>query len=529
MVNKNIFASQPVVSKSTPKVAPKTETTNLAGGVAYNLTAKHTLAQIACTGTFNGTYYANGEQILSIAEKAIEELKNDPTYIAKVAVYARESGYMKDLPAYITAKLADLNKSIFRSTFRKVVDNGKMLRNVIQIARSGKLDKKYNLSAGTYRHAIQEWFNNRKVESIFKAAIGNDPSMKDIIKMARPKPNTDEKSVLYRYLIGKDFNLETLPEPLLSYELYRRGIKKDVPNVDFRYLSDLPLSPPDWEKIAENANWTTTRMNLNTFKRHGVFENKDLVKLIANRLRNKEQIEKAKVFPYQLFMTFKATEGNMPFEITEALQDAMEIAVSNTPKFEGDISIAIDVSGSMSWSSITGDRGSATSVCRPIDVAALFSASILRKNPSANVIPFSDRLYPGFTLNSRDTVLTNAKSLSSIPSGGTNCSLVLKDLNNRKVKCDSVIYVSDNESWVDKGYYKGTGMMNEWVEFKKRNPASKLVLIDLTPASTSQVSQHDDILQVGGFSDNVFEVVNTFLKYGHDTDHWVSEIEKTIL
>lgn len=529
MVSKSIFASTSNL-RITPKVAPKANTTNLAEGKAYNLSAKHTLAQVACTGTFNGTFYANGNDVLKIVENAIDQLQNDPEYIAKVAIYARKSGYMKDLPSYITAKLADLDKEIFRKTFRKVIDNGKMLRNVVQIARSGKLNKKYNMSAGTYRHALQEWFNSRSVEFIFKAAIGNDPSMKDIIKMAHPKPNNDEKSILYRYLIGKEVDSKQLPEPIKSYELYRKGVVKyKIPDVDFRYLTDLNLNKNDWIAIAEKANWTMTRMNLNTFHRHGVFDNKTTVKLIANRLRDKEQIQKANVFPYQLFTAFKATEGNMPFEITEALQDAMEIAVANTPVFEGEITIAVDVSGSMSWSSITGDRGNATSATRPIDVAALFSASILRKNPAAKIIPFSDRLYPTFILNTRDTVLTNAKALASIPSGGTNCSLVLKDLNNRKVKGDSVIYISDNESWINNGYKDSTGMMTEWVEFKKRNPAARLVLLDLTCGNTSQVTQHDDILQVGGFSDNVFNVVNTFLKYGHDTDHWVSEIEKIVL
>lgn len=539
MVNKNLFAStgktawdaSNVKKNKTPSVAPATDTTNYAGGSAYKHSAKHTLAQIACTGTFNGTFYADSEENLRLAEQAVAELHDQPEFIAKVAVYAREFGFMKDMPSYIVAKLADVDKVLFRKAFRKVVDNGKMLRNVVQIARSGRLSKKYNLSAGTYRHALRDWFNDRSPYALFKAAVGNDPELGDIIKMCRPKPNTPSKAALYRYLIGKDVELEALPEPVRSYELYKRGLVTDkLPEVDFRFLTNLTLTTENWKEIARNAGWTMTRMNLETFRRHGVLEDKKMVQLIADRLRNPDEIKKARAFPYQLFMAYQQTCSNMPHEINEALQDAADTAIGNVPVFGGTLKVAIDVSGSMTWGSITGNRGSATSKMRPVDVAALFGAAMLRGNKSAEIMPFSNRLYPDFKLNPRDSVMTNAQKLCSIPSGGTDCSLVLAEINRRKEHVDAVVYVSDNESWIDRGYgSRTTGMMSEWVDLKKRCPNARLVLIDLTVGNNSQVTQHSDILQVGGFSDMVFNVTDRFLKHGHDTDHWISEIEKTSL
>jgi 60 kDa SS-A/Ro ribonucleoprotein len=68
-------------------------------------------------------------------------------------------------------------------------------------------------------------------------------------------------------------------------------------------------------------------------------------------------------------------------------------------------------------------------------------------------------------------------------------------------------------------------MLTAWAQFKKRNPRARLVCIDLIARDNSQVKAHEDILQVGGFSDQVFEVVNSFLEHGHSADHWVSVIE----
>ena len=114
-------------------------------------------------------------------------------------------------------------------------------------------------------------------------------------------------------------------------------------------------------------------------------------------------------FPYQLLSAFKAAEANdgIPREITEALQDAMEIATENVPAIDGKVWIFPDISGSM-HSAVTGYRKGSTSTVRCLDVAALVAAAILRKNPTAEIIPFSDHVVKA-RLNPRDSVMTNAR------------------------------------------------------------------------------------------------------------------------
>ena len=69
-------------------------------------------------------------------------------------------------------------------------------------------------------------------------------------------------------------------------------------------LTALPLSNSDWAAIASRAPWQMTRMNLNTFARHGVFKQKGMTARIAKRLRHPEAIAKARVFPYQLMVAY---------------------------------------------------------------------------------------------------------------------------------------------------------------------------------------------------------------------------------
>jgi 60 kDa SS-A/Ro ribonucleoprotein len=128
--------------------------------------------------------------------------------------------------------------------------------------------------------------------------------------------------------------------------------------------------------------------------------------------------------------------------------------------------------------------------------------------------------------------MTNAQYLASLPSGGTACSAPLRHLNRKSAKGDLVLYVSDNQSWADfalKGRTpatRGTAMAEEWERFRARNPKAKLVLIDLQPYASTQVAERDDVLNVGGFSDAVFEVVSLFAKGELGSDHFVGAIQK---
>lgn len=528
MANKNLFKTTGSVSKAVPKA----DTTNRAGGKAYNFEKRHALAQIAATNCFNGTFYAKAEDNLKLAKDAALALIDDPEFIAKVAVYSRDKSYMKDMPAFLAVVLADIDKPLFRKVFRKVIDNGKMLRNVIQMARSGAVSgKKFNMSAGTFRHAIQEWFDSKSPRALFKASIGNDPSMRDILRMARPRPNTPEKNALFGYFMNKAVEFDSLPEVVRLYEKWKATKEGPVPDVDFRLLDSLGLSEKDWTQIAANAPWMMTRMNLNTFARHGVFKDKGVAKAVADRLRSKEEIEKARAFPYQLFVAWRETNTNadIPHDIKEALQDAMEIAIDNVPELKGDVHVCVDTSGSMG-SPVTGSAGHgahSTSVSC-VEVAGLIASSVVRKNRGATVWTFNNDAVK-VNLNPRDTVITNTQKLAKA-GGGTNVSAPLRKMNEQNVKADVVVYVSDYESWIDSGSgysysYYGTGLAEEWKKFKARNPKAKLVCCDLTPRNNSQIKTQTDVLQVGGFSDSVFDVVSSFAEHGFESDHWVSTIE----
>jgi 60 kDa SS-A/Ro ribonucleoprotein len=152
----------------------------------------------------------------------------------------------------------------------------------------------------------------------------------------------------------------------------------------------------------------------------------------------------------------------------------------------------------------------------------------LRKNPAARVLPFEQAVVK-LSLNARDSVMTNAQALAAIGGGGTNCSAPLALLNKERAAVDLVILVSDNESWVDASRRGATQTMREWEAVKNRNPQARLVCIDIQPHGTTQAAERGDIMNVGGFSDAVFEMVSRFAEGKTGAEHWVGEIEKISL
>jgi len=122
--------------------------------------------------------------------------------------------------------------------------------------------------------------------------------------------------------------------------------------------------------------------------------------------------------------------------------------------------------------------------------------------------------------------------------GGTDCSIPLREAyrKHRKRRLVGCVVVSDNESWITQGrpsfqtspFTIQTSSMVEWQKFVTSARSHgitdpKLECIDIQPYGNTQAPDRQDILNIGGFSDAVFNVVCSFLE--SDTNRFVREVE----
>lgn len=102
---------------------------------------------------------------------------------------------MKDMPVCLLAYLAASDINLCKQVFPHVVDNGKMLRNFVQMIRSGVWGRK---SLGTaLKKLISTWLNEASVNKIVSASVGASPSLTDVLKLCHVKPTDEIRGALY--------------------------------------------------------------------------------------------------------------------------------------------------------------------------------------------------------------------------------------------------------------------------------------------------------------------------------------------
>lgn len=514
MANKSVFATR--AGRLPPRATAKTAH----GAPAHALSDEHALLQMAVTGTFGALFYSDPdrelERLIELAERV------DPVFLAKAAVHARVMGHMKDMPAALLAVLSRRDPALFRRVFGKIVDDGRMLRTFVQVFRSGRTGRK---SLGSAPKAmVQGWLLAASDRALIEASVGNDPSLADVLRMVHPKPASAERRALFAWILGAPCDVAALPAAVRDWLRFKAEPTGKPPEMPFQMLTQIPLRAEHWAEIAAGASWQMLRQNLNAFLRRGAFDRPEAVAKAAAMLADGDRIRRARVFPHQLMTTLAKVDPAMPQEIRSALHDALEIATGNLPPLPGEVVVCPDVSGSMS-SPVTGRRKGATSVVRCVDVAALVAAAVKRTNPEATVLPFENEVVE-VALEPRDTIATNAARLAAVGGGGTNCSAPLAWLNARNRAPDLVVFVSDNQSWVDAGRGgRSTATMAEWEILKRRNPGARLVCLDITPYGAAQAPEREDVMNIGGFSDAAFETIARFARGETTARNWLAVID----
>ncbi len=500
MANKNLFAS------AVARLLPRANALNREAAPTYAYEPQALLAQLAATGTLSDTFYGTAADQLQRALDAAMAV--DPAFVAKAALYARQSGAMKDMPALLTAYLTVAEPDLAVQIFPRVIDNGRMLRNFVQIMRSGQVGR---TSLGTRpKRLVTQWLERASIRDLMAAATGRDPSLADIVRMVHPKPADEARRAFYGWLIGKPYDVAALPLEIAAFEAWKRDSSLPLPPVPFEWLTACPLSAEQWGELAGRMGWQALRMNLNTLARNGAFRVAGVTERVAVRLADREALRKARPLPYQLMVAMGSAGPGVPLKVQAALEDALELSLHRVPKVPGRVVVCPDVSGSM-ISPVTGYRKGASSKVRCIDVAALVAAAMLRTNRQTRVMPFEERVVP-MAIEPMARLAVNAAALAGIGGGGTNVSAPLAQLNAERADIDLVVIVSDNQSWVDATRYGATATMREWDRIVRRNPGAKLVCVDIQPYGTTQAHGRPEILNVGGFSDAVFDTIARFAR-----------------
>ena len=454
----------------------KTLTENLAGGQAYRQSNELALVSLLLTSFVNDQFYRNAQSTLDELRALVSKVK-DKEFVAKAAIYARDRFGMRSITHALAGELtsqlngAEWGKSFYDKVVVRVDDMTEILSYYLAFKTSKDSPKFPNSLKKGFAKAFDK-FDNYQL-SKYKSD-NKDVKLVDVVNIVHPVPTSSNKTALESLIKGELKTTQTW-ESKLSVAGQIAENEDDLNK----------LKSEAWIELlsTRKLGYFALLRNLRNILKQAP----SAVSLACDLLVDEKMIKKSRVLPFRFSTAFdeisKIDDGSSEVRgVLTSINKALEISVSNVPKFDGETLVVMDVSGSM--------MGKAS------EIASLFGA-ILAKVNSCDVMTFStDAKYMSY--NPMDSVMSIRDSFR-FSGGGTNFRSIFQKANK---KYDRVIILSDMQGWV--GH---TTPSAEFAQYKKNYGCNPFVYSwDLAGYSTLQFPEQN-VFGLAGFSDRVFDIM----------------------
>lgn len=452
-----------------------TKTVNLAGGQAYSQTPELELVSILLTSFANDSFYRSGNDTFERLKQLVGLCNKE--FVAKAAVYARTQFGMRSITHVVASELAKhiggekWTKDFYSAIICRPDDmmeilsyhtsnNGK-IPNAIKKGFAKAFDKFTKYDLAKYRGEAKGF------------------KLIDVVNLVHPVPTEKNREAIDALVKGELKSFDTWESELTkagqaaSNEEEKADFKKDV-----------------WVKLVreKKIGYFALLRNL----RNIIEQAPEVVSEALETLVNETMIKKSLVLPFRFLTAYeeiqKLNEGKVIRETLMALNKAVDIAVSNVPKFDGETLVVLDVSLSMK----EGDKGNKS----PHIIGALFSAVLVKSN-NCDLMTF-DNSARYVNVNPMDSTLSISRAIP-FTGGGTNFHSIFERANK---KYDRIIILSDMQGWI--GY---NSPATSFHRYKTATGANSFIYsFDLNNYGSMQFPE-TNVFAIAGFSEKVFDVM----------------------
>lgn len=442
-----------------------TKTTNLAGGKAFSMNPEMELVHAVLTTFLEDKFYESGSARVARIQSLVAQ--NKPEFVSKLAVIARKEFNLRSVTHVLVGELAKTHKgdSLVRDTIVAMATRPDDITEIMSyVGTPVPKQVKRGIRNALYKFSPYQLAKYK--------AEGKGMSMVDVFNLVHPKPQ------------------HASPEQQEAWKQLMEGtlVSTDTWESEIANAGSESERKAQWERlIAENKmGYMALLRNLNNLLKYSV--SGETIQLAVAKLTNPEEVKNSKQLPFRFMTAFENVSGNRLF--SDAISEAMDIAVSNTPELSGKILIAIDSSGSMS-----GD---------PMNKASIFGATLAKANKNADVILY-DTEVKELTISSRTPVLDIANGIKrAAMGGGTETSLVFAYAQAKGAVYDRIIIISDNESWSEN--YRGS-VQKTYNLYKQETGTDPYVYaIDIQGYGTKDV-EGGKVFHLTGWSDRLLDFI----------------------
>jgi 60 kDa SS-A/Ro ribonucleoprotein len=144
--------------------------------------------------------------------------------------------------------------------FGRVIDNGKMLRNFVQIVRSGAMGRKSLGSAP--KKLVQNWLLNASEKQLLSACRGQAAIARRCGEDGAPQASGGLAFRMVCLVDRQAFDEASLPPITQAFERFKRDaaqglVSAELPDVPFQMLTALELKPSNGRRspAAAHGRW----------------------------------------------------------------------------------------------------------------------------------------------------------------------------------------------------------------------------------------------------------------------------------
>lgn len=528
------------------RVVSKPTETNFMGEKAFKMEDKEEFISTIMTTFLGDSYYEKENTTIERIKSLIDKL--DPLFVAKAAIYARNEGKLRSVSHLIAGELAHKisGKEWAKNFYNKIVVRPDDMSEIVSYYKKMVGKSIPNAMKKGFRLSLEEL----DAYQIDKYKMKNKSiSLIDLVRLFHPTHN-EKNAKAYDCLVKGESLKGLYDSKILEHEM--SGILQ----------TDEKLSEDEKNALKSSAIksvlYSKSGMPIFNLLRNLCNIIKycpDAVDEVCKQLTNEHKIENSKILPFRFVVAYSEVENllsknkKIKFEkngeddvvtkVLNSLEKAMSIACVNLPKFEGNLAILVDDSGSMrgGYYYCNASVSDITNSTRTSHIAHLFSSMMVEKNDNVYVASFGDKL---IQMDVKRDIGIIERTKHTYKEGG-NCGFstesgiyeFMRNVIKEKTKIDNVIVFSDCQIGCGHTFTDWYGSTNDerskgfnslFNEFKKINPNANFIVVNLKQYGNTTVFDNSrKIINIAGWSEKIFDTLeNVSLGWGG----MIQEIEK---
>jgi 60 kDa SS-A/Ro ribonucleoprotein len=471
---------------------------NYEGAKACSLTPETELYAAVATAGLSDSFYEKNDARLARIRELIG--KNDPEFVAKLAVYTRNELYMRSIPMVLAVELAKIHSGddLIRKTVTGVVKRADEITELLayyQLANERTGTKKLNRLSKQIQKGLNDAFNRFDEYQFAKYNRATEVKLRDALFLVHPKAKNEEQQAIFNKIV-----LDELATPYTwETELSALG---QAAYTDQQAKEQAVKTT--WEELIDSGKigYMALLRNLRNILEANV--SGEHVAKVCAYLSDERAVAHAKQLPFRFLAAYrelKDGQSDYTTMILNALEDATVASVKNLKGFDAStrVLIACDVSGSMQKAI------SRNSKILAFDIGLMLGMLMQAKCKRVVTGMFGDT-WKIINMPNRG-VLSNVNEYYKREGEvgyATNGHKVIDDLLHRRVIMDKVMLFTDCQLW-------GNGSLQaSWKAYRQIAPQAKLYVFDLMGYGQAPLSlQQNDVYLIAGWSDKVLDVLES--------------------